>query len=118
MWPFTGGCHYSLSCTNYVNGCGNCPHLGSNSSDDLSSTIYQKKIQRLPQTIEFVGISDWLSNCARQSLLGRSRNIRTIYNAIDIQQFSAFDKKYSRKSLGLPLDKKIILTSAEYQRFL
>ena len=112
MWPFTGGCHYSLSCTHYVNGCGKCPHLGSNFSDDLSSKIYLKKTHCLPDSIEFVGISDWLSNCARQSSLGRSWNIRTIHNSVDLQEFSAYPQEYSRKSLGLPLDKKIILTGA------
>src|SRR5690606_566331 len=25
MWAFTGGCHYSESCTKYETGCGSCP---------------------------------------------------------------------------------------------
>ncbi len=29
MWPFTGGCHYSMGCDRFRSGCGHCPQLGS-----------------------------------------------------------------------------------------
>tara|TARA_B100000965_G_scaffold391797_1_gene400288 strand:- start:750 stop:1373 length:624 start_codon:yes stop_codon:yes gene_type:complete len=43
MWPFTGGCHYTLECKKYVSKCGNCPQLRSKLSYDLSTILFNYK---------------------------------------------------------------------------
>ena len=29
MWPFTGGCHYTLNCNKFTQTCEKCPNLKS-----------------------------------------------------------------------------------------
>ena len=36
-------CHYSFGCNKYLERCGNCPHLGSKSENDLSTLVQQRK---------------------------------------------------------------------------
>ena len=78
MWPITGGCHYTLGCEHYKKRCSLCPQLDSKSNYDLSRLIFSQKNKSYPSCINFVGISNWISTCARNSFLLRRHNIRTI----------------------------------------
>jgi len=112
MWPFTGGCHISYDCDRYKNGCGNCRHLNSKSSFDLSKIIYSRKIKYYPKTMEVVGISDWISEEAKKSNIFREISVKTIANSIDTSVFYPTDKSLARKALGIEKGKRIILTGA------
>lgn len=61
MWPFTGGCHYSMGCERYQNGCGNCEQLKSSYKYDLSRFVFNRKSKYLSKNIKIVGISYWLT---------------------------------------------------------
>lgn len=112
MWPFTGGCHYSMGCENYKTGCGNCVQLQSNSSYDLSKFILNRKKKYLPKNMKIVGISRWLSNKAKESELFSKFDVRTIPNNINTREFFPVDKKIAREILGIKTDKKVILTGS------
>jgi glycosyltransferase involved in cell wall biosynthesis len=113
MWPLTGGCHYSIDCDRYRNGCGACPQLGSTSKVDLSSVVVKNKRSSLPSSMQIVGISNWLANCARDSAVFRHFDIRVIPNNIDCDDFFPVDQKTARAVLGLPVDRKLILIGAQ-----
>ncbi|RJR43430.1 MAG: glycosyltransferase [Deltaproteobacteria bacterium] len=113
MWPMTGGCHCSLECERYTEGCGYCEQLDSKFKYDLSSWVVTRKRKYLPRHMKLVGISDWLSNCARQSLIFKGYAIQTIYNNVNVRSFFPIDKKTARAVLGIKTDKKIILAGAE-----
>lgn len=113
MWVFTGGCHVALSCLRYQSGCGNCPQLGSNSSSDLSKYIINRKKKYLPGSMTIVGISEWISNCARNSYLFKDAEVLTISNNVSYSDFFPIDKQAARYAVGLPLDRKIILAGAQ-----
>jgi hypothetical protein len=87
MWPITGGCHYSLDCTRFKKACGQCPQLGSARDRDLSRWVVRRKERTLPSHMRVVGISHWLSECARQSTLFRKFPVATISNGVDTQGF-------------------------------
>lgn len=112
MWPLTGGCHYSMECEKYKTGCGSCDMLGSKMSYDLSRFVVKRKKKYIPRHTRVVGISRWLSDCAKDSLIFRDFNITTIHNAIDTSEFLPINKSVARDILNLPMDKKIILTGA------
>lgn len=113
MWPITGGCHIALDCTKYQTGCGACPQLASSSKNDLSKyTIYRKR-KYIPAQTTLVGISSWISDCARQSSLFKAFNILTISNNIDCKDFFPIEKSIARKLLGLPAEGKILLIGAQ-----
>ncbi|MCX7984581.1 MAG: glycosyltransferase family 4 protein [Bacteroidetes bacterium] len=116
MWPFTGGCHYVGSCTKYRTECNFCPFLRWPSSSDLSQKIFHKK-KRLysslnPLRTVFVTCSRWLETIARRSALLQHFQITTIPNPIDTSLYHPVEKATARCTLGLPLDKKLILFGA------
>lgn len=109
MWPMTGGCHYPMECDRYKTGCGKCPQLGSSSSKDITALVVQYKKKMLPKSMSLVGISEWLSECAKESEVFKGYNISTISNNINTKEFLPIDKAQARKMLGLKSEKKIVL---------
>ena len=112
MWPLTGGCHYSMECEKYKTGCGNCEQLRSSSSYDLSKFVLNRKKKYLPKNMKLVGISNWLSERAKESELFKEFDIRTISNNIDTSEFFSIDKKIARDILGIKTQKKIVLVGS------
>ena len=112
MWPMTGGCHYALECQNYKSGCGNCNQLTTKFDKDLSRFIHNRKRRHIPKNIKLVGISRWLSNCAKESSLFKDFDVRMISNAIKTEEFFAIDKSIARNILGIDTPKKVILTGS------
>ena len=112
MWPLTGGCHYAMGCERYESGCGKCPQLGSQSLYDLSRLVLTKKRGCLPKKLKLVGISEWLSECARTSSIFNGLAIQTISNNVDTAGFFPEPKDDARRALKLPLNRKIVLIGA------
>ena len=114
MWPFTGGCHYDEGCGGYLNKCGNCVVLGSKRKHDLSSRIFSRKryVYSKLKNLTVVGLSHWITNCAKNSNLFREKNVVNLPNPIDTLRFQPIEKKFARKILSLPQDKKVILYGA------
>jgi glycosyltransferase involved in cell wall biosynthesis len=113
MWPMTGGCHYAMECERYIEGCGKCPQLNSNTKFDLSRTVNLVKQKCIPQSVKFVGISQWLSAMAQRSLILNGNDIRTISNNIDTEDFFPINKILARSLLGIQSDKKIVMIGAQ-----
>jgi len=113
LWPMTGGCHFSLGCDQYTAGCGKCPILGSNHTWDLSRLILHNKRSSIPKHLQVVGISQWISQCARNSQLFSGHAVQTISNNIDTEQFFPIDKTTARKILRLPGARRIVMVGAQ-----
>jgi len=113
MWPLTGGCHYAMECRRYMLGCGQCPQLGSAMKWDLSKFIAQYKKRVIPKDINFVGISNWLADCARESWVLKGCTVQSIYNNIDSRIFFPINRQRARKALGLDTDRKIVLIGSQ-----
>ncbi len=113
MWPFTGGCHYSMECEQFMEGCGRCPQLGSNCERDLSRLVVRHKQAAIPEDIHIIGISRWLSECARSSEVFRHCRVSTISNNVDTRLYSPLPKDQARQALGLDQGKKIVLIGAQ-----
>ena len=112
MWPLTGGCHYAMDCEQYRTGCGKCPQLGSQFKYDLSRLVVSNKRRSLNKRMRLIGISEWLSSCARHSFVFSGFRVDTIANNIDTDQFFPVNRNHAREILGLPSNKKIILVGA------
>jgi len=113
MWPMTGGCHYAMECDRYTASCGTCPQLGSKRQRDLSRLVYWRKKRYLSRNIKLVGISQWLSDCARKSSLFQDFDVRTIHNNVSTQEFFPIEKSAARHILGVPADRPVVLSGAQ-----
>lgn len=113
MWPMTGGCHYAMECVGYTSGCGSCPQLGSARQRDLSRLVYWRKKTYLPRNMKLVGISHWLSDCARQSALFQDFDVRTIHNNVSTRDFFPVEKSAAKQMLGINQDRPVILAGAQ-----
>ncbi|MBW2138632.1 MAG: glycosyltransferase, partial [Deltaproteobacteria bacterium] len=107
-----GGCHYALDCTRYRVGCGKCPQLGSTRLHDITRWTVKRKRKYYPAEMTLVGISEWLSSTARESLIFRDFDVVTIHNNIDTGELFPINKRTARAILRLNTEKKIILYSA------
>lgn len=113
MWPFTGGCHYALDCTEYMRSCGQCPYLKHPGEYDLSRRIWLKK-KELFKAGKFTAItpSKWLRECALSSSLLKGLDVKVIHNPIDNFTFQAADREQACRKLELDPAKKYILFGA------
>lgn len=111
MWAFTGGCHYTDGCLNYLEGCGNCPSLNSNRKNDLSRKVLIRKEKTFDskEDILIVGTSKWLEECSKSSSLMSKKSHINLPNPINTKIFKPFDKYMARELWNLPQDKKLIL---------
>ena len=112
MWPCTAICHYSFGCERFKKECGKCPFLSSSDKKDLSYHVFNKKRFLADSKIQLVAVSTWLRQQAQDSALTNRLPVEVIPNVIDTSLFVLSDKAEARKSLSLPLDKKIILMGA------
>jgi glycosyltransferase involved in cell wall biosynthesis len=114
MWYFTGGCHYSKDCTNYLHECGNCePFLKNPTLEDLSHQGWLQKKSLFKNTqITFVACSEWLAAKARTSSLLNGADILAIPNPINANVFINSDKKEAQDFFKLSQDKKYVLFAA------
>jgi glycosyltransferase involved in cell wall biosynthesis len=123
MGAMTGGCHYDGGCGKFTQCCGACPVLGSTGEHDLSRQVWTRKQQSLQaigtDRLHLVGTSRWIAAEARRSsLLGRFATT-IIPNGLDIADFAPRDRGFSRDTLGVPREKKVVLfiaDSAEIKR--
>lgn len=103
-WFFTGHCCYftDARCNRWKTGCGNCPDLKNwNSSwlfDNTQSNIMDKK--RLFESINnlaIIGVSDWVTEFIKDSILKDSKIVKRIYNWIDLEKFKPTDSDIRRR---------------------
>ena len=114
MFPITGHCAYSFECEKWKSGCGNCERLDIYPAIKKDRTRflwnYKNKIFN-SAGVTIVTPSFWLKKCVEESFL-KNKDIRLIYNGIDLENFKKTTKSETRKELKLPENKKIVLFSA------
>lgn len=114
MYAFTAGCYYDNYCGNYIEKCENCKYAESNPKvQRLIDQMYKKKSLAY-QNITFIGCSNWISICAKQSSLCKRFPIYTIPNPINTDIFYPMERKAAADVLGINLSdsKKVIVFGA------
>lgn len=115
MWTFTGGCHYDEFCGKYKDGCNACPVLKSTKAKDEAFHAQQKKSSYLAQfSIQLVGCSNWITEQANESLVGKRLNYKAICipNPTNAAAFKLYEKEICKQLLEIESDKKLILFGA------
>ncbi|NPA38130.1 MAG: glycosyltransferase [Chlorobi bacterium] len=113
MWPFTGGCYFSGMCLEFLERCAFCPFLIKPGRNDISAKQFltKKKIYSKTKIYPVAG-NRWLRSLSSESSLLRNKQIDIIPKPVNVSEFFIADKKKSRKKLGLPKDKKLLLFCA------
>ena len=88
MWPFTGGCHYSMECDHFTKNCNGCPQVRGIFSRSVGER-HQSKKQMFMGSKSFVAVtpSRWLRNQAEQSGMFTDCQFEVISNPIDTDIF-------------------------------
>jgi len=113
MWPFTGGCHFSMCDEAYTGSCGSCPALDSRKDRDLSRRVWERK-KKAWERVDIVPVSPsrWLAKRAEASSLLKGRDIRCIAHGLDTVRYSPRARTEARGRLGLSRRAKIVLFGA------
>ncbi len=115
MWNATALCHHTGDCTQWLDpqGCNRCPLLPQNSfCQSLTTSVWQQK-QKLYHDvpITFIAVSNWLKERCLSSTLMRECRVETLPNILDLKAFEG-EPAHSRRELGLPEDKALVLMCA------
>lgn len=116
MFPFTGGCHYSMECSRYRDICRNCPLVKRRWLLDIVKRCFERKgrIYSMYPNLAFLAPSHWLAECAASSALCEGHAVSVCPNLIDTGLFLPGDKSSARASFFEGgEDRKVILFSAE-----
>jgi glycosyltransferase involved in cell wall biosynthesis len=108
MWAFTDGYHYDETYDIYKNYCGDEP------KNFLSSKVFNRKQKTYSKidNMTIIGLSRWMCDCAKNSVLLKDKQHINLPNPIDTNIFKPFNKSESRKLWGLPQNKKLVLFGA------
>lgn len=119
-WFFTGHCcHYTEdACYKWEKECHHCPILHKYNKSlffDNSRKIFRDKKRLFGEInrLAVIGVSDWITNEARRSLLGNARIIQRIYNWIDLDVFRPIPSEDLRKELGIANEQFVVLGVAQ-----
>lgn len=93
-WFYTGKCtHYtSVNCFKWQDACGNCPLLRKDIPSlffDWTPKMLKDKEKWFNQIddLAIIGVSDWITEQSKSSILSNARIIKRIYNWIDLEVF-------------------------------
>ncbi len=113
FWAFTGGCHYAMGCREFMHGCHKCPYIRRFQKWKPTARLVQKKNKLFRAlNIQFVAISPWEAELARNSAVLNGCRVDMIPNCIDVSQFRPIAKDEARRKLGISADKIIYVAGA------
>lgn len=119
----TGGCYspnlvngnfIAQGCQKLNAACGTCPQLKQPGENDLSHKILSLKLRLFQgRNIHLVGPSEWMTEVARTSAIGRAvRSVRMIHNPLDTDLFHPADRTDARRLLNITNPAPIIAFGA------
>lgn len=93
-WFYTGKCvhYFADNCFKWQEKCGNCPRLKKDNVsyifDRTEAVLCEKKrlFNAIPR-LGVIGVSDWITGEARNSILNCAPMLQRIYNWIDLETF-------------------------------
>jgi glycosyltransferase involved in cell wall biosynthesis len=75
----------------------------------LNLWIKAQTLRGIP--MHLVGVSEWISNCAKESRVFRGQPITTIRNAVDPERFFPMERAEARARLGVRQGARVIMLS-------
>jgi glycosyltransferase involved in cell wall biosynthesis len=108
MWPFCSSEHYTAT-KDYIYSYNKLNY----SIFNISKYVWSLKLKYWKKySFNTISTSKWLFECTKKSFLFKKKKNYLIYNCSDHNYWNIKNKNFSRKKLGLPINKKIILFGA------
>lgn len=111
MWAFCGAEHYTDD-FRWRDGYSKSNRPKNDKGLDLNKWVWERKLKAWDKPLHIVTPSNWLADCAKQSVIMKDWPIHVIPNAIDTNLWRPLDKAMSRDILNLPTDKKLVMFGA------
>jgi len=116
MWAFCGGEHYAPDNdhSRFRQGYLKNNRPSGETGPDLNKEAWDiKRIAWANLRLDIVTPGRWLAKCVQESQLFNSHTIHVIPNPLDTQYlWRPIPKEFARRALGLPLNKKLVLTGS------
>lgn len=117
-YMFTGKCTHFLreSCERWRENCGDCPRI----KEDIPSFFFDRTDKMLAdkmkwyesiESLAVIGVSRWITDVAKQSILSCAKRIETIYNWVDDSIYNDFFREGIGKN---EKGKYVIISVASY----
>ena len=109
----TAGCEHAMDCEKWKTECSECPkirgHISRFFRDDAKYCFNKmKKAFKGFDNLTVVGVSEWLTNRAKQSPIFKDCHFTTVHNGVDTTVFKYIESNI-RERLGIGGDEKVIL---------
>ncbi len=109
----TAGCEHAMDCEKWKTGCHNCPkirgHISRFFRDDAKYCFNRMKMAFEGfDNLTVVGVSEWLTDRAKQSPIFKDCRFETVHNGVDTNVFK-YTESDIRERLGIGKDEKFIL---------
>jgi glycosyltransferase involved in cell wall biosynthesis len=111
MWAFCGAEHYTDN-FRWRDGYKNSNKLASETGVDLNKWNWERKIKAWKKPMHIVAPSQWLADCAKNSVIMRDWPIHVIPNTLDTNTWQPIEKSIAREILNLPKDKQLVMFGA------
>jgi glycosyltransferase involved in cell wall biosynthesis len=113
MNPFTGGCHHSHNCTEYLGECSTCPQSRPLFQKLVSINLSKRQLDEHYPNLRIVSPTSWLSERAKMSSVFRDQDCSVISNPIDVVFFAETNRSQSREKLAIGIDEFVSIVIAK-----
>lgn len=107
-WFYTGKCVYYIECgcDKWKRECGSCPALKDGNPSiffDRSHKMLldKKRLFGKIKHLAVIGVSKWVTEDAKESIIGNAEVVECIYNWIDLEKFAPCPTDLLSKEMGL-----------------
>jgi len=108
MWAFCGAEHLAWD-DRWRDGYRRHNRPAHESGFDLNRWTWQRKRKHWQQPMRIVTPSQWLADCARDSVLMREWPVSVVANPIDTERWKPLEQSLARELLGLPTHVPLLL---------
>lgn len=107
MWAFCGAEHYSWD-QRWMEGYNKDNRSLHEKGFDLNRWTFNRKLKYWKGPFHIVAVSNWLAECAKNSVLMKDFPVISIPNCLDTKIWKPIEKKLARELLNLPKDIPIV----------
>jgi glycosyltransferase involved in cell wall biosynthesis len=101
MNPFTGGCHHSHDCNEFLGDCSYCPQARPLFQKVVSINLSKKQLPKHYPNLRIVSPTSWMSEQAKLSSVFRDQDCSVIANPIDDAFFKQPTSLGSKEKLAI-----------------